>query len=135
MRQTGAYRDRQRVVCHVCGLLWHFGKDYFKDRPGSGRGRGQGRGFQNQKPRKGPGKQRGIKSSSENSGLFVAAQICEKSVKWLVDTGATLTILNTNLYNTVKSSLGGDNELQTVKKKVLSATNEPIKVSGKTEKS
>ena len=80
---------------------------------------------------KGPGKQSGIKRSQENSGLFVTAQICEKNVKLLFDTGATLTILNTNLYNTVKSSLGGDNELQTVRKEILSATNEPIKVSEK----
>ena len=53
----------------------------------------------------------------------------------LVDTGATLTILNTNLYNTVKSSIEGDTVLQTVRKEILSATNEPIKVSGKTEMS
>ena len=75
------------------------------------------------------------KGAPENSGLFVTAHICEKNVKLLVDTGATLTILNTNLYNTVKSSLGGDNELQTVREEILSATNEPIKVSGKPEMS
>ena len=69
---------------------------------------------------KGPGKQSGIKRNPENSGLFVTAQICEKHVKLLVDTGATLIILNTTLYNTVKSSLGGDNELQTVRKEILS---------------
>ena len=80
-----------------------------------------------------PGKQTGIKRSTENSGLFVTAQICEKNVKLLVDTGATLTILNTNLYNSVKSSLGGDSGLDAVRKEILSATNEPIKVAGKTE--
>ena len=72
-RQTGVYRDRQRVVCPVCGGLGHYGKDcYYKDRPGSGRGRSQGRGqvggIQTRTQPKGSRKQSGIKRSSEKSG-------------------------------------------------------------------
>ena len=66
MRQTGAYSDRQRVVCPICGRLGHFGKDcYSKDRPGSGRGRAQVYGFQNRKSTKGSGKQSGIKGAQK----------------------------------------------------------------------
>ena len=70
-RQTGVYRDRQRVVCPVCGRLGHFGKDYYsKDRPTSSQGRGQVGGFQTRTPTKGSRKQSGINSSSENSGQW-----------------------------------------------------------------
>ena len=120
------------MSCYICGRTNHIGRDcYFKNQssrggPGRGPGRGRGRGanqgpFQNK-----PGKQTRIKRSTENSGLFVTAQICEKNVKLLVDTGAILTILNTNLYNSVKSSLCGDSGLDAVRKEILSATNEPI---------
>ena len=68
-RQTGVYRDRQRVVCPVRGRLGHFGKDcYSKDRPTSSQGRGQVGGFQTRTPTKGSRKQSGIKRSSEKSG-------------------------------------------------------------------
>ena len=67
-RQTGVYRDRQRVVCPVCGRVGHFGKDcYSKDRPTSSQGRGQVGGFQTRIPTKGSRKQSGIKRSSEKS--------------------------------------------------------------------
>ena len=68
-RQTGVYRDRQRVVCPVCGRLGHYGKDcYFKDRPTSSQGRGQVGGFQTRMPTTDSRKQSGIKRSSEKSG-------------------------------------------------------------------
>lgn len=44
------------------------------------------------------GRQNGINRSLDNSGIFVNGQICGKSEKLLVDTGATLTISNDSLY-------------------------------------
>ena len=50
-RQTGVYRDHQRVVCPVCGRLGHLGKNcYSKDRPTSSQGRGQVGGIQTRTP-------------------------------------------------------------------------------------
>ena len=68
--------------------------------------------------------QNAIKRSSNNSGMFVNVQICDKNVKLLVDTGATLSILSDNLYNSLKSSLGGEHKLTKVKREILSATEE-----------
>ena len=64
--------------------------------------------------------------------MFVNFQICDKNVKLLVDTGATLSTLSDNLYNSLKSSLGGEHKLTNVKREMISATDEPVKCSGKT---
>ena len=95
------------VNCYVCGRSGHLGRDcYFKNQSG-GDGRGRGNGFQreSQGPSKNQqGRLNGTKRKSNNSGIFKNAQICEKNVKLLVDTGATLTILNDSLYNSLKTS-------------------------------
>ena len=127
-RQTETRRDNTTVNCRVYGCSGHLGRG----------GRGQGRGLQrgNQGPFKNQqGRQNGIKTKSDNSGIPMNAQICEKNVKLLVDTAAILTILNDNLYNSLKSSFGRENKLRRVEKVILSATNEPLNVSGKTEMS
>ena len=127
--------DNQKIICYNCGRSGHFGRDcHFKKQPRGG-GRGRGRGFQrgNQRPYNNQqGRQNAIKRSSNNSGMFVNVQICDKNVKLLVDTGATLSILSDNLYNSLKSSLGGEHKLTKVKREILSATDEPVKCSGKT---
>ena len=54
-------------------------------------------------------------------------------MKLLIDTGATVSILAINIYETLIKSLGGRQNLGTLNGEILPATNEPLKVSGKTE--
>ena len=109
-RQTGVYRDRQRVVCPVCGRVGHFWKDcYSKDRPTSSQGRGQVGGFQTRTPTKGSRKQSGIKRSSEKS-----EQCKEKTEK-------PFNYALRKKYIDVKSQLGDvspGNSLRQLKRKI-----------------
>ena len=67
-----------------------------------------------------------------NSGIFVKSQICGMKLKLLVDTGATLTILRDSLYKMMENSSGQLSQLNRV---LISATDEPLQVLGKTDMS
>ena len=130
--------NNSKMSCHICGRSNRIGRDcFFKNQFNrGGRGRGRGRVFQKEKQaptNNQPGKPSRIKKEHRKLRIICDRKICEKNVKWLVDCGATLTILSTSLYNSIKSSLGGDNALARVKKEIVSATNESIRVTGKTE--
>ena len=56
-------------------------------------------------------------------------------LKLLIDTGATLTILSDSLYKMMENSSGQLSQLKRVQRELISATDEPLQVLGKTDMS
>ena len=70
----------------------------------------------------------GIEHSNNDPGFYVKTSIHGTTVKMLVDTGATVTLISKEVYERT-----GQENLKSIKREILSANGEPIKVFGKTQ--
>ena len=143
--QQEVKKEINKVICYECGHSGHFARDCFnKIKNGRGRGRGQGGGqvrwqsyhrSSRGATKSQPGRQTVMNKTCGNSGIFVKAQICGMKLKLLVDTGATLTIISDSLYKMMENSSGQLSQLKRVQREIISATDEPLLVLGKTDMS
>ena len=65
-----------------------------------------------------------------DAGMFVDARIGQQKWRALIDTGATVSIISAKMFYTLEESCV--QPLQPIKRKVLSATDQPLNVLGKT---
>ena len=117
-RAPGSPRKRE---CYRCGSTEHFIKDCNQKPPEAG----------TQERVNPQAEQEGVKvSGKKSSGLFLTACINGKPVSCLVDTGATLTIISSRVWETIRDVPQNLNSFEQV---ISNASGSPIDVKGKTE--
>ena len=127
---------KKQATCHNCGKKGHIQRDCrapkrdinvrkdvkesrrkVEERPQSSK--------QFVSKKKVPGRV-GIEHSNNDPGFYVKTSIHGTTVKMLVDTGATVTLISKEVYE-------GQENLKSIKREIFSANGEPIKVLGKTQ--
>ena len=103
-RGEKANTSRQDIICYECDKPGHIKRNCptlkNRSKPKYGRTYNRSNTHQNDKgPRKDPQVSVGLGSSIEECGLYVNVIIQGEQTKVLVDTGATVTLVSTRLYN------------------------------------
>jgi hypothetical protein len=131
-----ANASRQEIICYECDKPGHIKRNCptlkNRSKPKYGRTYNRSNTHQNDKgPRKDPQVSVGLGSSFEECGLYVNVIIQGEKTKVLVDTGATVTLVSTRLYNKLSETVRPN--LHTVKQTIMSANGTPLSVRGKSE--
>jgi hypothetical protein len=131
-----ANMSRQELICHECdkpGHIWRNCptlKNRFK--PKYGKTGNKSNSHRDDKgTRKGPQVSVGVGSSIEECGLYVNVIIQGQKTKVLVDTGATVTLVSTRLYDKLSDTVRPS--LHAVKQTIMSGNGTPLSVRGKSE--
>ena len=135
-RGEKANTSRQEIICYECDKPGHIKRNCptlnNRSKPKYGRTYNRSNTHQNDKgPRKDPQVSVGLGSSIEECGLYVNVIIQGEKTKVLVDTGATVTLVSTRLYNKLSETVRPN--LHTVKQTIMSANGTPLSVRGKSE--
>ena len=118
--QNSSERQTWKRRCFTCGSEDHLARDCEQNQAKSGN--------QQQDKDKGSGKSAKV-SGIHNSGLFVSALVNGQPINCLLDTGATLTIISTKVWETLdRSKL----TLIAFDQNISTASGSPIEVAGRT---
>jgi hypothetical protein len=123
--------NKSNPVCYNCGIPGHFSRECYSTRRNTGRNsRGNARRVSRRKyKRNSSSLYLGSNTVNSEAGLYVDLLINGTPAKFLIDTGATISLLADSLFEKSKSSCKP--RIQQVTQDIVAANGQPLKVTGK----